>query len=244
MHAKPGDYQNRVAGLLGAPVRDDPGQPQQLALNSATPNGQLAAGVTASQPQPAAVPVSANSAVMPVAEPAAPVVAMEAPVAPAPAPQTPEPANAAPAPIASSSFANAFSTPVFNSPASQKPRWDHAVSPTLPAVKPAAQRHGTHLVQLGSFSSSENARRAWGIYTSQNRSLRNYHLVITPAVVNGKNFWRVAAAGFNAHSAFSMCSSLRNRGDACFAYSANHAPAGAVPASTPHAAGPQLARRR
>ncbi len=240
MHAKPGDYQNRVAGLLGAPVREDPGQPQQLALNAPAPAGQLAAGAADSQPQPAAVPVSANTEIAPVAEAAAPAVAMEVPVAPAPAPQV---TSAAPTPIASSSFANAFATPVLDAPASRKSRWDRAVASTLPAPK-AGQRNGTHLVQLGAFSSSQNAQRAWRIYTSQNRSLRNYNLVITPAVVNGKNFWRVAAAGFDSRSAVSMCSSMRNRGGACFAYSANRAPAGAVPASSPRAAGPQMARRR
>jgi hypothetical protein len=43
-------------------------------------------------------------------------------------------------------------------------------------------------------------------------------MTITPAVVNGKNFWRVAAAGFNARSALGMCSSVKARGGACFAY--------------------------
>jgi cell division septation protein DedD len=152
-------------------------------------------------------------------------------------PQAVQPAT----PIASSSFANAFATPVLDAPASRKPRWNRAVPATLPTPK---AHNGTHLVQLGSFSSSQNAQRAWQIYASQNHSLRNYHLVITPAVVNGKNFWRVAAAGFDSRSAVSMCSSLRNRGGACFAYSANRAPTGAAPASTPRIAGPQMARRR
>ena len=253
MHAKPGDYQNRVAGLLGAPVREDPGQPQQLALASAPPS-QLAASANVAQPQPAQpqpaqpqpapAPVSAITEVAPVSEPAAPAVAMEAPVAPAPAPQAPVPTSPEPAPLASSSFANAFATPVVNPQPSQPSRWDRAVPATLPVARATGQRIGTHLVQLGSFSSSENAQRAWRIYTAQNRSLRNYHLVITPAVVNGKNFWRVAAAGFDARSALSMCSSLRNRGGGCFAYSASHVPAGAVPGSAPHGAGPQMARRR
>jgi len=243
MHAKPGDYQNRVAGLLGAPVREDPGQPQQLALNTGAPAEQVAV-----QPQPAAVPVSANEVApaaepAPVAEPVPAAVAAAEPVAPAPLPQAPETTSAEPAPAASGSFANAFATPVFNAPASRQHRWDRAVPATLPAPKPAA-RGGSHLVQLGSFSSEQNAQRAWRVYTAQNRSLRNYNLVITPAVVNGKNFWRVAAAGFNSRAAVSMCSSVRNRGGACFAYSANRAPAGALPASHPRAAGPQMARRR
>lgn len=242
MHAKPGDYQTRVAGLLGAPVREDPGQPQQLALNSGAPAGQLAA-----QPQPAEVPVSANTEVAPVAEPvaqSAPAVAMEVPAASEPAPQVPQPTAAEPGALASSSFANAFAVPVFNPPAAKQDRWDHAVPATLPATKTAAQRTGSHLVQLGSFSSEKGARRAWGIYMAQNRSLRDYHLVITPAVVNGRNFWRVAAGGFNARAAVSLCSTVRSRGGGCFAYSANHAPAGAVPASSPRVAGPQMARRR
>ena len=80
--------------------------------------------------------------------------------------------------------------------------------------------------------------------TARNAELRNYRMVITPAVVNGRNYWRVAAAGFNASRATSLCSSVKGRGGACFAYAATRAPAGALPATNQVGAGPRMARRR
>ena len=59
--AKPDDYQKRVAGLLGAPVRIDPGLPEGLALTSTPQNEQLAAEATATAPQAVTRPVSANT---------------------------------------------------------------------------------------------------------------------------------------------------------------------------------------
>jgi hypothetical protein len=110
---------------------------------------------------------------------------------------------------------------------------------------PAAVKGGTHLVQLGSFSSEANARRAVGILTSRSPELRGYQMTIAPAVVNGRNFWRVAAAGFTGNSASSLCSGLKSRGSACFAYAANKAPAGQVQPSfaVNLGGGPARARR-
>ena len=103
------------------------------------------------------------------------------------------------------------------------------------AVSPVAS-NGTHLVQLGSFTSEQAARRAWNVYTSKNGALRNYRMTIIPATVNGKSYWRVAAAGFDAGSARSMCGSIKSRGGACLAYAKTTAPE--------ERGGPQLARRR
>ena len=50
MQGKPEDFQKRVAGLLGAPVRNDPGLPQSLALADTAPIEQLAAETSAAQP--------------------------------------------------------------------------------------------------------------------------------------------------------------------------------------------------
>ncbi|PIM50389.1 sporulation protein, partial [Roseateles chitinivorans] len=47
---RPEDNQLRVAGLLGAPLRSDPGQPSRLALNSNPVNEQLAAQTAAVEP--------------------------------------------------------------------------------------------------------------------------------------------------------------------------------------------------
>ncbi|MEY4721576.1 MAG: hypothetical protein RIQ46_1301, partial [Pseudomonadota bacterium] len=100
---------------------------------------------------------------------------------------------------------------------------------------------GSHMVQLGSFSSEQGARRAWGIFAAKNPELKNYRMTITPATVRGRAFWRVAAAGLDAGGARGLCSSVKGRGGACFAYAASNPPAGMVPGQGQ--SGPQRARR-
>ena len=56
------------------------------------------------------------------------------------------------------------------------------------------------------------------------------------ATVNGKNYWRVAATGFDADAARSMCGSIKSRGGACLAYASSNP----VPSDR---GGPQVARR-
>lgn len=273
MQGKPDDYQKRVAGLLGAPVRNDPGLPQSLALGDVAPVEQLAAETSQNRPQPAPQPVSAVSELPAAYEAPAsvPAIAVAEPVPAQPATFAPV---TQPAPVAQSenttSFSNAFTDTFAPATPAAAPVWtaadSHAPAPVvawtapvvapraaavprtvrvvLPAAKPHVLRNGSHLVQLGSFSSEQGARRGWGIITARNQQLRNYRMVITPAVVNGRNFWRVAAAGFNAHGARSLCSSVRGRGGPCFAYAANRPPAGALPASNQTGAGPRMARRK
>ncbi len=274
MQGRPEDYQKRVAALLGAPVRNDPGLPQGLALADTAPTEQLAAET--SQVQPVSQPVSAVSELPAAGEAPATVPAVAA-LEPLPAPATTYAPVTQPAPVAvpASNFTTAFAeapATAADASAPAAPEWtaasSHAPAPAvawtapvtapaarlvrpartvrvaLPAAKPYALRNGSHLVQLGSFASAQGARRGWGIMTSRNPQLRNYRMVITPAVVNGRNYWRVAAAGFNAGGASSLCSSVRGRGGACFAYAATRAPAGALPATNQTGAGPRMARRR
>jgi tetratricopeptide (TPR) repeat protein len=263
MQGRPEDAQKRVAGLLGAPVRSDPGLPQALALGNSDTVEQLAAEATAVQPQPVQQPAVAQSelpvageamasapATAPSVAVASEVPAAPAEAAPAAAPEAPAPESvAASQPAAASTFANAFvgSTP---QPALTAPNWStparapRTVRVVLPAAKPVNFRNGSHLVQLGSFSSAQGARRGWGILAARNPRLRDYRMVITPAVVNGKNFWRVAAAGFDAGTASGMCSTVKSRGGVCFAYAATRAPAGALPGNAQTITGPQFARRK
>jgi hypothetical protein len=272
MQGRPEDSQKRVASLLGAPVRSDPGLPQNLALGDSSAVEQLAAEATAAPQQPVAAggelpaageaptaspvagPAVASVSEMPTAPVYSPPVyrapAYSAPAYSAPAYQAPA-QDSAPAaePVASGNFATAFSAPVapVRAPASgwraasKAPR---TVRVALPAAKPVVARTGSHLVQLGSFSSPQGARRGWGVLTARNPNLREYRMVITPAVVNGRNYWRVAAAGFDSGSALGMCSSVKNRGGVCFAYASNRAPAGALPDRALGISGPQMARRR
>jgi len=99
----------------------------------------------------------------------------------------------------------------------------------------------THLVQLGSFSKASNADRAWKIFVARNPELKNFDKTITKAIVRGKTYWRVSAAGFDKRAAKSMCSSVKGRGGGCIAYSQSRPLPGAVPGS--RRSGAALARR-
>lgn len=241
--SRPEDHQRRVASLLSVPVVADSGQPARLALSYPPAAEQLAVETATAQPEA---------------------------VAAAPSPEAELPFGGAAATAApSSSFASAFAGPEMVSnpvvqPLPGKPRAERPVrvagsfrqQAEAPAALPAravpvredgtpvAPRAsgGTHLVQLGSFSSEQGARRAWGIFTAKNPELRNYRMTITPAVVHGKNFWRVAAAGLNGAGASGLCSTVKGRGGACFAYAATNPPPSNVPARG--TAAPQMARRR
>ena len=230
-----------MASLLSVPVVADSGQPARLALSYPPAAAQLAVETATVQPEPVAA-----------------VQEAELPFGGATA-------SAAP----SESFASAFAGPEMVSnpvvqPLPVKSRAERPVrvagsfrqqaeAPQMQPVRavpvredgtPVAPRAtgGTHLVQLGSFSSEQGARRAWGIFTAKNPELRNYRMTITPAVVHGKNFWRVAAAGLNGSGASGLCSTVKGRGGACFAYAATNPPPSNVPARG--TAAPQLARRR
>ncbi len=88
----------------------------------------------------------------------------------------------------------------------------------------------THLVQLGSFSSEQGARRAWGIYVSRHPELADHEMVITQALVRGKRYWRVSAGGFNVASSRSMCASVNSSssGEGCISWAAATPLPGAV----------------
>jgi Flp pilus assembly protein TadD len=223
----PEQNHERMAMLLDVPVRDDPGQPAKLALGGAAAAGQVA---VATPVQPAFNPnaelpaVDAPASAKPslalvdsTAKPSAPSVVAAQPVA-----------HVAPKPVAPVKLA-------VNSPIAAKPA-------SAAKGRPAAT--GTHFVQLGSFSSQENARKAWSVYTAKNPALGAYRMTITQANVGGKAVWRVAAGGVQGNAvANNLCSQIKSKGGACFAYAA---PSGTTSPAAPDRtiSGPQLARRR
>lgn len=216
--ASQGNSRVRVAVLLGAPVRSDAGQPARLAL---APDAA---------PLAEAAPVEAQAVVD--AAPA-PVLAAAGPAVV----ETAEPVSVQPELAAAQAQPGFVSMPVVQAipvPAAHSQR--AARAERKPAPRAAAAANGTHVVQLGSFTSEESARRAMGVYASRNAALRSYRMTIIPATVNGKSYWRVAATGFDAGAARNMCGSIKSRGGACLAY-ASSAP---VPADR---GGPQVARR-
>ncbi|MFM2371828.1 MAG: hypothetical protein RIS85_1550 [Pseudomonadota bacterium] len=193
----------RVAGLLSVPVRTDEGQPTALALVNYPATEQLAAEAATravAAPASAAAPALAEAAVRELP-------AIDQAAAPAPslddASSQPRQAQLALIDLPSSHRLTVRAKAPFAAP---KTAARHAAV----AVK------GTHLVQLGSFSSAEGARRAWRHFTARNPSLAGYRNMTTRVAVNGKTFWRVQAAGFaNQALASSMCGSVKARGGAC-----------------------------
>ncbi len=170
--------------------------------------GSLAAAATETLRMVSAPALPALSPVAPrqpaAAAPAAPRTAAVAPVA--------APRSAAAAPAAPRS-ATANATP--------------AVARPVLAAAPATG--SSHLVQLGSFSSEASARRAWGIYQSRHAELADRELVITQAVVNGRNYWRVSAGGFDRTGSRDMCSRVQtSSSDGCISWAANSPLPGAV----------------
>ena len=90
-----------------------------------------------------------------------------------------------------------------------------------PAAKAASANIGTHLVQLGAFSSAEGAKRAWGILSAQNSDLNSFEYASSRINVKGKTLYRLAAIGFgNAQSAEAMCAGIKVKGGNCIVRSA------------------------
>jgi len=229
LQASVGTQQSRVAALLGAPVRSDPGRPTQLAL--AAPSSATLVAAAEPLPQPPAleelpaVAAPAFAQAQPDAAAPAPderrapmmLASYEAPAVPQPA-RAERPKVAAPAvQRVAARVANRRSEP----PASANER-------KRAAPKRAAT--GTHVVQLGSFTTEAGARRAWGIFVSRDRSLKDRELRITEAMVNGRRYFRVAAGGYEAAEARTKCSSLKGRGNECLAYVGGPASSPAIPA--------------
>lgn len=179
-----------------------------------------------------------------VSDPVAEAGAEEAPaVAPSPAPAARTPSVRMPAmasaPSRSVSRAAAprfVSNPVVqNVPAAAERSQPSPVPAAAPAGGSSQARMAiatgsaaTHLVQLGSFNTRAVAESKWAEFQRRFPSLRDRDVVITEAKVNGRIYFRVAAAGFGASSARGMCNTLKAGGAGCFAYAASSPPAGAV----------------
>jgi Flp pilus assembly protein TadD len=242
--------QSRVAALLGAPLRGDPGQPAMLALGGAKSTPAMAA---------AEAPVSAPALVgdeLPPARADAPVPQMAA-VDPAPLPQAaPKPASVpapesapapqlaavdAPAPIGRQFVSNPVVQDISGYRRADTPALRKVRERVAQPQQAAAVVTGHHAVQLGAFSSAENAHRAVQLFASRDPRLKAHELQVTEAVVNGRRYWRVAAVGFDADAARSMCSTARGRGRDCFAYAVGR-PLPAI-AKQPEAKQPEAGER-
>lgn len=244
---QPAQYQTRIASLIGVKPASDNGQPAQLALSNFPTVPQMAAETTedpfysegndtgsfamASELPAIGAPSAtadegdaafADAGLQPVAQP-------RAASAPAPAPQ-PAPVRTAQAPNAagdaSPKFASAFSGTAAPSAAAPAPRKPAKAAPrSAPARSSAAApatrsslASGDYNVQLGSYYSMSDAQAAWKRFQARYPDLADAERVITKARVNGKIYYRVAAAGFARSSANQICSTVKGKGGGCLAY--------------------------
>ncbi len=240
--AAPELFQQRIASLLDVTPRSDSGQPQQLALANFPGEGVMVAAAEAEAAPLAETPVALAAAApatsfVPAAAPAP--VAQPAPVTTfAQAFSAPETSARSVAP--SGSGIRYVSNPVVQelpmraAPAQRQASRAAAAAPQRRMVAAAQapvrsdKSAASHLVQLGSYNSQIEAQRGWNVLKAKFPQLKDHKPVISEAVVNGRTFWRVAAAGFGPNSARSMCGTVKSAGRGCFAYAAATPPAGAV----------------
>ncbi len=229
--ALPEAFSQRVATLLSVPAGvTDPGQPTQLALVNNPGAEQLAAEATAAaQPELGSEPVETASAAQGDALPEVALARYEAPMT-AP-PQSFEAAFATNAPHGATPGAlMADAIRFVSQPVVQKMPARYGIAPET-GTNPghSITGGGSHAVQLGSFYSEQGARRAWGLYTKRHPALGDHELKVTQAKVNGRDYWRVSATGFDKSSARAMCTSVHSSSkDGCIAYSAARPLPGAI----------------
>lgn len=238
--ARPDQIGVRVARLVGAAEVDAAQMPSRLALaNTPAPApapvaapkkapvmvAQKAAPAPASSP----VPVAAKAA----AKEPEPVLVAKLETAPAPAPvkvAAVPASNAAPSNMVSMAVvqpvpakaASKVEAAKVTKVAAVKPVSAQTVSASkaAPAVKaapalPVPGKGGTHVAQLGSYSSADGARAGWQVFQSRYANLKGQQPVITKAVVDGKDYYRVAAGGFDAKGANAMCAAVKASGHGC-----------------------------
>jgi len=94
------------------------------------------------------------------------------------------------------------------------------------------RKPGAYSVQLGSYSNLAFANDAWTRFQKRHPELKGADRAVTKATVNGKTFYRVAAAGFARDSAASFCAGVRKSGGGCLAYATARVLPGAASTST------------
>ena len=67
-----------------------------------------------------------------------------------------------------------------------------------------------------------DAQEGWRKFQSMYPQLSDAQKVITKARVNGKIYYRVAAAGFAKDSARGLCSTVKGKGGGCIAYASGN----------------------
>lgn len=237
--ARPGAYETRVATLLKVtPVANDPGQPVRLALRSSYAPANVAASAEQdygrevasfdrNSPLPAIGPAPKadgdvdflaaenNIKVSSVTVPASNATGRVQTNVPVTSVQ-PKPQQAAPPTkfVVESSKSAPVRTAAVQTSTAAKPVLQKIAY--QPAAKATGSSSGTHLVQLGAFSSPDGAKRAWGILSAKNSDLNAFQYASSRVNVKGKTLYRLAAIGFgNEQTAEAMCAGIKAKGGNC-----------------------------
>jgi Flp pilus assembly protein TadD len=194
---RPGAHTLRVAALLKVrPDMSDSGQPVRLALNSTPPAALAMADIAPVAPSfdSLALTPDTNDATSTGESGDLTDSGTDAMLAQA-APVEPQPA-----------------APLIRTPTAPV----KLAIADVPASTPASSG-GTHLVQLGAFSSAAGAQAAWNKYSARFGALRGIKSANTTVTLNGKKLTRLSAIGFgSAASANATCNKIKSQGGACF----------------------------
>lgn len=102
----------------------------------------------------------------------------------------------------------------------ERPALAAAAPPPPPAVRlpaartiPAPPAAGQQTIQLAAALSPSEAAAQWDALAGQRPELRGMQMAVIPAVVNGKQYYRLRASAPDAHA---TCSTLKRTGIACF----------------------------
>mgnify|MGYP001545762207 CR=1 FL=1 len=127
------------------------------------------------------------------------------------------PAPRAPLKVASHSAAAPVAAPLLRPTAIQPPLKAAKARPVA-IWKPVEPTNGSAwVVQLGAYASRDGANAGWATLVQRNGGLGQFPVVRSEAMVSGRQFYRVAIAGFSDRAgAERVCASLRTRGSACF----------------------------
>ena len=228
-NAQAGAESQRVIAMMGvAPRSDDAGLPVRLALGHSQPApAQMADAAPATDftpvPLDAAAPESALEPAPASAPAVAPVPALasqdEAKVAVPdfiPAPR--KPMRAAVAAPVQATLSQAPLSPLLRATPNLLMKGNIPGARTVALWQPVdAAKGSAWLVQIGAFSSPQSARAGWTQAVRGNERLGLFPQVITQANINGRNFHRVAIAGFGDRAgAVRLCDSVRAQGGSCF----------------------------
>lgn len=214
-YARPGAYETRVAGLLKVTPQADSGQPVRLALAN---SGVGLAGTALPQAEKIAdaAPLDELAAVGP-----APTsllsgfdAAAEKDVSFADQPQVQTiqqidvPASAPQAPL--------IKAPEGPVKSAEKAPAKLALATEEPKAPVSRAISGGFLVQIGAFSTSANAKKAWEQLTNRHSVLAGFSSASSTVKVNGKTLIRLAASGFESKKAATdACNAIRAKGGVC-----------------------------